>query len=57
MRSSIFSSCGPTKRRLSTANVAPGATGEFALELPPLGRKPAKERYKVLKPIAPFPLD
>ena len=27
------------------------------LELPPLGRKPAKERYKVLKPIAPFPLD
>ena len=27
------------------------------LELPPLGRKPAKERYKVLKPIAPFALD
>ena len=27
------------------------------LELPPLGHKPAKERYKVLKPIAPFALD
>ncbi|MDP3907821.1 polyphosphate kinase 2 [Novosphingobium sp.] len=27
------------------------------LELPPLARKPAKERYKVLKPIAPFAHD
>lgn len=27
------------------------------LELPPLGRKPAKERYKVLKPIAPYAPD
>jgi polyphosphate kinase 2 len=28
-----------------------------AIEFPELGKKPAKEKYKVLKPIADFPLD